>query len=69
MIRNLLTIAFVLATATPAHAQTDDHGASQLNGQWTLDLRPTNTAPAYIKSIKGTWLIKFGLRLARRSPA
>ena len=52
MIRTLLSIALALTVATPALAQTDDHGASQLNGNWTLDLRPTNIAPAYIKSMK-----------------
>ncbi len=52
MTRLLLTLAIVVSAATPALAQTDDHGAGQLNGEWTLDLRPTNDAPAYIKSMK-----------------
>ena len=52
MIRIFLTLALALATAGPALAQTSDHGASQLKGDWTLDLRPTNNAPAYNKSMK-----------------
>jgi hypothetical protein len=52
MTRIFLTLALALFTAAPAIAQTDDHGASQLNGDWTLDLRPTNDAPAYIKTMK-----------------
>ena len=50
MIFRHLACALALAAAFPAQAQ--DHGASQLNGEWTLDLRPTNDAPAYIKSMK-----------------
>ena len=52
MNRILLTLALALAATSPALAQTDDHGASQLNGDWTLDLRPASDAPAYIKSMK-----------------
>ena len=52
MTRVFLTLALVLSTITPALAQTDDHGASQLNGDWALDLRTTNNAPAYIKTMK-----------------
>ena len=52
MTRILLTLALALSTITPAIAQTDDHGAGQLNGDWALDLRPTNYAPAYIKTMK-----------------
>lgn len=52
MSKLLLTLALSLSSVTPALAQADDHGASRLNGDWTLDLRPTNDAPAYIKSMK-----------------
>ena len=52
MTRVFLTLILALSTINPAIAQTDDHGASQLNGDWTLDLRPTNDAPAYIKTMK-----------------
>lgn len=52
MARIFLTLALALSTVTPALAQANDHGASQLNGDWTLDLRPTNDAPAYIKTMK-----------------
>ena len=52
MFRTLLALALVVSPTTPAFAQPDDHGASQLNGDWTLDLRPTNDAPAYIKTMK-----------------
>lgn len=48
-----LAIAFVLlsASAAPALAQSADHGATLLNGAWTLDLRPSNDAPAYLKAM------------------
>ena len=46
----LLACVLALAAAVPAQAQ--DHGAGQLNGEWTLDLRPSNDAPGYIKSMK-----------------
>lgn len=45
----LLACAMALAIANPAQAH--DHGASKLNGEWTLDLRPSNDAPAYNKSM------------------
>ena len=47
-----LTLALAFSIAGPAIAQTSDYGAGQLNGDWTLDLRPTNDAPAYIKTMK-----------------
>lgn len=52
MTRIFLALAVALYIITPAIAQSDDHGASQLNGDWTLDLRPTNNASAYIKTMK-----------------
>ncbi len=44
-------IAFALLATAPALAQTDDHGAARLNGDWTIDLRPSSDAPAYIKTM------------------
>ena len=52
MIRIALALTFALLPITPLIAQANDHGASLLNGDWTMDLRPTNDAPAYLKSMK-----------------
>ncbi len=38
MPRIFVVIALALSTINPVRAQTGDHGASQLNGVWTLDL-------------------------------
>lgn len=52
MTRICLTLAFALSAAAPAVAQINDYGANQLNGDWTLDLRPAADSPAYIKTMK-----------------
>lgn len=41
----LCTLVATVFTTTPAFA------ADPIDGDWTLDLRPTNEAPAYIKSM------------------
>ena len=51
MKRNVLSLLLLLAPVTAGSAQSGDHGAARLNGAWTLDLRPTNDAPAYIKAM------------------
>lgn len=48
----LIMLALALSATSSASAEAGDHGASLLNGDRTVDLRPANDAPAYIKSMK-----------------